>query len=134
MSLICASSCTALYRPVPPAARNAEQFLRLWRNEALRVFHDRLINQEDKQLVLNRMSELVEQKFPTCSSHTLKNPILFGDFRCVAGPYTGSFFRTAFAPLASAPSTICSTQLPCSTQQNLLCRHWLYPRASCVAS
>ena len=59
---------------------SAPQFLRLWRNEALRVFHDRLICQEDKQLVLNRMAELIEQKFPSCAQHTLTTPILFGDF------------------------------------------------------
>lgn len=74
--------------------RNAEQFLRLWRNEALRVFHDRLICMEDKQLVLNRMAELVEQRFPTCSAHTLQDPILFGDFRCVLFGVGGKLSRS----------------------------------------
>lgn len=66
-----------------PPCRSAEQFLRLWRNEVLRVFHDRLINSDDKLMVCNRLAELVEQKFPTCAQHTLVDPILFGDFRCV---------------------------------------------------
>ena len=59
---------------------SAADFLRLWRNECLRVFHDRLICPEDKQLVNERVTMLVEQKFNTCSQHTLKNPIMFGDF------------------------------------------------------
>lgn len=70
-------------------SRNAEQFLRLWRNEVLRVFHDRLICSEDKQLVCNRMTELVEQRFPTCAQHALVDPILFGDFRAAATSLLG---------------------------------------------
>ncbi|GFH31854.1 uncharacterized protein HaLaN_30974, partial [Haematococcus lacustris] len=65
----------------PDKFKSAEQFLRLWHNEVLRVFHDRLINQDDKQLVINRLSELVEQRFPSCAAHALKMPILFGDYK-----------------------------------------------------
>ncbi|GFH05930.1 uncharacterized protein HaLaN_00475, partial [Haematococcus lacustris] len=64
----------------PDKFKSAEQFLRLWHNEVLRVFHDRLINQDDKQLVINRLSELVEQRFPSCAAHALRMPILFGDY------------------------------------------------------
>ena len=56
----------------PDKMKSAEAFLRLWRNECLRVFHDRLICQEDKQLVVNRLTELVELRFPTCAQHTLQ--------------------------------------------------------------
>ena len=59
---------------------SAPQFLRLWRNEALRIFHDRLICPEDKALVVGRMAELVQHRFPSCAEHTLASPILFGDF------------------------------------------------------
>lgn len=41
--------------------------------------------QDDKQLVVNRLSELVEQKFPIYAPHTLASPILFGDFKWVLG-------------------------------------------------
>jgi len=33
----------------PTCFTTAAQFVRLWRNEVLRVFHDRLISPEDKQ-------------------------------------------------------------------------------------
>lgn len=33
------------------------QFVRVWRNECLRVFHDRLINQTDKALVSHSMHQ-----------------------------------------------------------------------------
>jgi hypothetical protein len=60
---------------------HVQEFLRLWRNEAMRVFHDRLICAEDKALALTKLTELVENKFPSCAQHTLADPILFGDFR-----------------------------------------------------
>eukprot|EP00798_Chlamydomonas_sp_ICE-L_P031818 gene31818-7022_t len=68
----------------PDKIKSAEGFLRLWRNECLRVFHDRLICAEDKQLVVHQLAELVESKFPSCSAHALASPILFGDFRTAA--------------------------------------------------
>ncbi|KXZ49756.1 DHC2 protein [Gonium pectorale] len=61
--------------------KTAEQFLRLWRNESLRVLHDRLISTEDKRLVVERMEALVQQKFPNLAAHTLTSPVLFGDFK-----------------------------------------------------
>lgn len=48
------------------------------------MFHDRLISADDKLLVTDRLSQLVEQKFPTMSQHVLQSPILFGDFRWVS--------------------------------------------------
>ena len=39
--------------------KGAGDFLRLWRNEALRIFHDRLISDEDKKIVVTKMHELV---------------------------------------------------------------------------
>jgi len=61
-----------------------ESFLRLWRNECLRVFHDRLICAEDKKLLCERLEVLVQQKFANLAVYTLANPILFGDFRGTA--------------------------------------------------
>ncbi|KAF5830619.1 hypothetical protein DUNSADRAFT_14266 [Dunaliella salina] len=73
----------------PDKFHNAEQFLRLWRNEALRVFHDRLICPEDKQMVNSQITEVVEQYFEPCAAHTLADPILFGDYSEAVACLTG---------------------------------------------
>jgi hypothetical protein len=44
------------------------------------VFHDRLISPEDKQLLNNRLAELVGQRLPAYQSHVLADPCLFGDY------------------------------------------------------
>eukprot|EP00983_Pelagomonas_calceolata_P097722 1158274-Pelagomonas_calceolata.AAC.39 len=83
---ICLLSTLTLYEGLllstPDKFTNAEQFLRLWRNEALRVFHDRLICPEDKHMVNSQLAEVVEQYFEPCAAYTLADPILFGDYRC----------------------------------------------------
>ena len=38
----------------PTCFTTAAHFVRLWRNEVLRVFHDRLISPEDKQVSLQK--------------------------------------------------------------------------------
>ncbi len=38
-------------------------FVRVWRNECLRVFFDRLTNDKDRDIVSNHISELLEQYF-----------------------------------------------------------------------
>jgi len=100
--------CLAVYEGLllstPDKFANAEQFLRLWRNEALRVFHDRLISPEDKHMVCSQISEIVEQYFEPCATHTLADPILFGDYRCVP---------VLWAPLGSHfGDECCLLQLP----------------------
>lgn len=58
-----------------------EKFIRLWRNEASRVFTDRLINQADKDLISTTvMGEVVKEFFADISEYVLKDPILFGDY------------------------------------------------------
>ena len=54
--------------------------MRLWRHEALRIFHDRLICKEDKQLVLDKIDEIVSARFATQRETVLADPCLFGDF------------------------------------------------------
>uniref|UniRef100_A0A6S8LSH1 AAA+ ATPase domain-containing protein n=1 Tax=Dunaliella tertiolecta TaxID=3047 RepID=A0A6S8LSH1_DUNTE len=73
----------------PDKFTNAEQFLRLWRNEALRVFHDRLICPEDKHMVNSQLAEVVEQYFEPCAAYTLADPILFGDYSEAVACLTG---------------------------------------------
>uniref|UniRef100_A0A7S1KLH4 Dynein-1, subspecies f n=1 Tax=Percolomonas cosmopolitus TaxID=63605 RepID=A0A7S1KLH4_9EUKA len=56
------------------------QFLRLWRNETTRVFHDRLISPDDKKLVTDYIAGLIEKNCPEQKDAALANPMLFGDF------------------------------------------------------
>uniref|UniRef100_H2LCS2 Dynein axonemal heavy chain 10 n=1 Tax=Oryzias latipes TaxID=8090 RepID=H2LCS2_ORYLA len=58
-----------------------EQFVRVWRNECLRNFHDRLTDETDKALVHGHIKKLVEEYFETDSEAVLADPILFGDYR-----------------------------------------------------
>jgi dynein heavy chain, axonemal len=58
--------------------------LRLWRNECLRIFHDRLINQEDKTIVVNQITDLISSKYSGAAEHVLADPSVFGDFRYAA--------------------------------------------------
>eukprot|EP01065_Artemidia_motanka_P041378 TRINITY_DN5358_c0_g3_i1.p1 TRINITY_DN5358_c0_g3~~TRINITY_DN5358_c0_g3_i1.p1 ORF type:complete len:4876 (+),score=1837.91 TRINITY_DN5358_c0_g3_i1:119-14629(+) len=57
------------------------QMIRLWRNEMLRVFHDRMPVVEDKMVVINRMEHLVKEHFPQDQEEILAEPLLIGDFR-----------------------------------------------------
>ena len=56
-------------------------FIRLWRNEANRVFADRLINETDRDIVLSdAIPSLVRQHFKDCEEEVMVSPCLFGDF------------------------------------------------------
>ncbi|KAM4746443.1 dynein axonemal heavy chain 10 [Anableps anableps] len=57
------------------------QFVRVWRNECLRVFHDRLIDETDKMLVQGHIKKLVEEHFKSEMEAVMSDPILFGDYR-----------------------------------------------------
>ncbi|XP_063051673.1 dynein axonemal heavy chain 10 [Engraulis encrasicolus] len=57
------------------------QFVRVWRNECLRVFHDRLIDEADKSLVQKHVKTLLEEHFPADLENAIRDPILFGDYR-----------------------------------------------------
>jgi dynein heavy chain len=55
--------------------------IRLWRNECMRIFGDRLISEEDRVLVNeNLIPELVEKHFKDVAEEVLVNPTLFGDY------------------------------------------------------
>ncbi|XP_068162278.1 dynein axonemal heavy chain 10 [Antennarius striatus] len=56
-------------------------FVRVWRNECLRIFHDRLIDNTDKDLVQGHIKNLIGEHFPSAVEEVMKDPILFGDFR-----------------------------------------------------
>ncbi|XP_048858906.1 dynein axonemal heavy chain 10 [Brienomyrus brachyistius] len=57
------------------------QFVRVWRNECLRVFHDRLINETDKALVQGHIKSLIQERFQEELEFAVRDPILFGDYR-----------------------------------------------------
>ncbi|XP_077456872.1 dynein axonemal heavy chain 10-like [Stigmatopora argus] len=56
-------------------------FVRVWRNECLRIFHDRLIDEKDKNLVQGLVRNLVETHFKENMEDVMRDPILFGDYR-----------------------------------------------------
>ncbi|KAI8922930.1 hypothetical protein BC831DRAFT_55734 [Entophlyctis helioformis] len=58
-----------------------KQFARLWRNESMRVFYDRLVTEADRDYVSKLINRLVLDNFEADEEYITKNPILFGDFR-----------------------------------------------------
>lgn len=60
---------------------SAKDLIRLWRNECLRILHDRLISVEDKMVVQSKLNEIVSSNFPGFAESVLVDPILFGDYR-----------------------------------------------------
>jgi dynein heavy chain len=60
--------------------KTMSDFLRLWRNEALRILHDRLISTEDKEIVIAKMTELVREKYGGAADTIMQDPILYGDY------------------------------------------------------
>ncbi|NXX13493.1 DYH10 protein, partial [Podargus strigoides] len=65
----------------PDRFQTVTQMVRVWRNECLRVFHDRLINEADKALVQDHIKNLIEENFNDDLEQAMRDPILFGDFR-----------------------------------------------------
>jgi dynein heavy chain len=60
-----------------------KQFRSLWIHEGMRVFHDRLINQEDKTYFTTIMHELLKRSFEETASHQEifeDQVIMFGDY------------------------------------------------------
>jgi len=56
--------------------------IRLWRNECLRVFEDRLITQDDKDFVgKRRLPDIIKDTFPSQAEEALADPLIWGDFQ-----------------------------------------------------
>ncbi|XP_054851851.1 dynein axonemal heavy chain 10 [Eublepharis macularius] len=70
-----------LVQTIPERFQTVTQMVRVWRNECLRVFHDRLVNEVDKNLVQGHIKDLVEEHFKDDVEQVMRDPILFGDFR-----------------------------------------------------
>ena len=45
------------------------------------MFHDRLINEKDKESTQGLLKRLVEENFGKIEAHVLRDPCLFGDYR-----------------------------------------------------
>ncbi|CAG9462277.1 unnamed protein product [Pedinophyceae sp. YPF-701] len=60
---------------------SAPQFLRLWRHECMRIFQDRLVSAEDKEVFAAKLAELVAERYSGHADSVLRNPCLFGDYR-----------------------------------------------------
>ena len=54
-------------------------FIRLWHNESPHPPR-RLISEEDKALVVEKMRELVDDAYDLSAEKILRDPILFGDY------------------------------------------------------
>ena len=70
-----------LSQATPDKVATSAQYVRMWRNECLRVFHDRLISDEDKGIVKGKLEELIKENFPSDQDAALADPLLFGDFK-----------------------------------------------------
>ncbi|XP_051785909.1 dynein axonemal heavy chain 6 [Erpetoichthys calabaricus] len=66
----------------PGTVRDQKQIFRLFCHECQRVFHDRLINNEDKGYFNSILSEMAGKyfQFQIDAEYFAKNPIIFGDF------------------------------------------------------
>jgi dynein heavy chain len=63
----------------PEQFQTKQALLRVWRNECLRVFHDRLINHEDKKHLQTVVEKLVRDNFGAVADHVMQEPLLYGD-------------------------------------------------------
>jgi dynein heavy chain len=80
--------------------------VRLWRNEALRVFHDRMICPEDKAVVRDAIAGAVARRWGAAAEPVLADPLLFGDYRGLAKQLLAED-DAADAGAAPAPSAPC---------------------------
>lgn len=70
-----------LCQATPDHFTAGKHFVRLWRNESLRVFYDRLVNDQDRAFVNKLINVLVLNNFEADEVYVTRNPSLFGDFR-----------------------------------------------------
>ena len=69
-----------LMQATPDVFESLAKFIRLWRHEALRIFHDRLISEEDRSIFHDGITEMIGKRFGGCMEVALAEPILYGDF------------------------------------------------------
>ena len=59
----------------PTAIKEADQFVKLWVHESSRVFHDRLINEEDRKWFITLVMQLLARNF----NSRIEDVDLFGE-------------------------------------------------------
>ncbi|CAD7947894.1 unnamed protein product [Amoebophrya sp. A25] len=57
------------------------QVVRMFRNEALRVYDDRLNDEKDKEFIANQLAAAVRANFGGVADAVMADPMVFGDFR-----------------------------------------------------
>ena len=63
------------------AIRNEEEMIKLWSHECMRIFHDRLVSVEDRDMWVNMLKETIKKKFKKDWDSIVKvTPLLFGSF------------------------------------------------------
>ncbi|KAF3425259.1 hypothetical protein E2986_13407 [Frieseomelitta varia] len=68
----------------PDYLPSVKQIVRLWRNEFTRIICDRLIDEEDENVVFGYMKEKIGQTWAEqreIVEYVMRDPLLFGDFR-----------------------------------------------------
>jgi dynein heavy chain len=74
----------------PRSVNTEESFVRLWIHEVCRVFHDRLINTEDRLWFTEYIADKASSVFRLTSDHNslfVEKEIMFGDFMKVGVPF-----------------------------------------------
>ncbi len=57
-----------------------ESLVKLWRNEVLRVFSDKLLSNNDKKIVKDIVEDNIKRNFSSEAEYAVVEPCLFGDF------------------------------------------------------
>ena len=69
-----------LCRATQEKFKKEEEIIRLWRNEVIRVFVDRMADDADKEFVNQLIEKQIKENFSAHAQFALQDPILFGDF------------------------------------------------------
>ncbi|CAM38695.1 putative dynein heavy chain [Leishmania braziliensis MHOM/BR/75/M2904] len=69
-----------LCRATPDKFPSTGALVRLWRNEVMRVFVDRMAEEDDKAFVCGLIEKQVSQHFPRETATVMADPLLLGDF------------------------------------------------------
>eukprot|EP00210_Caulerpa_lentillifera_P005286 g5050.t1 len=77
----------------PLGVKTNDGFIRLWRNECLRVFHDRLICNEDRDLVDSKLKDIINKNFPDHHSIASVEPLLFGTLKTPSNKEETCFYQ-----------------------------------------
>ncbi|KAA3673650.1 dynein heavy chain, axonemal, partial [Paragonimus westermani] len=73
-----------LLQSSPERFKGPKKFLRLWRHECLRVFRDRMVDEEDVATINNIILSHMNNAFSDEVNYASMDPILFGDYWAVA--------------------------------------------------